>query len=98
MGVLRLDLALAKLISKNMLEGARAGLVGWWVGGLVAMRSRRINRRINQTQKSLGLQLVLALMGLPGRVGRASQQPPRAASHFPLAPGRPRGWGRYGAG
>ena len=35
MGVLRLDLALAKLISKNMLEGARAGLVGWWVGGLV---------------------------------------------------------------
>ena len=33
MGVLRLDLALAKLISKNMLEGARAGLVGWWVGG-----------------------------------------------------------------
>ena len=30
MGVLRLDLALAKLISKNMPEGARAGLVGWW--------------------------------------------------------------------
>ena len=36
MGVLRLDLALAKLISKNMLKGGLSlvdGLVGWWVGG-----------------------------------------------------------------
>ena len=101
MGVLRLDLALAKLISKNMLKGGLSlvdGLVGWWVGGLVAMSSRRINRRINQNQKSLGLQLGLALMGLPGRVGRESQQLPRAANHFPLGSGLSRGWGRYRAG
>ena len=82
MGVLRLDLALAKLINKKHAQGFEPC---WWAAVLVAMSSRRIN----QNQKSLGLQLGLALMGLPGRVGRESQQPPRAASHFPLAPGRP---------
>jgi len=37
MRVLRLDLALAKLISKNMLEWAQAGL--GWAAGLVGCRA-----------------------------------------------------------